>query len=137
MTAQIKLSGAEDTYGTLSSIGISADEATRTFTCKVAVANDNEALHPGDFVTVNLYSDTKIDVISIPLQALSGSEGEYSVFVLDNGVAKKVRVTIGKISENRAIITSGLVKDQSVIITNLNVLQDGDVVTVSDEGKKQ
>lgn len=136
MTAQLKFNGAEESYtGTLRSVGVSADESSRTFTCKIAVANDKQSLHPGDFVTVNLISDAIVDTINIPLRALIGGEGDYSVFVMDNSVAKKVRVTIGKISDDRAGITSGLVKGQSVIITNLNVLQDGDTVTVSDEGK--
>lgn len=136
MVAQIKLSGIEETYtGALASIGVSADEASRTFTCKVDVGNENGALHPGDFVAVSLISDMQTEVVAIPIKALAGSERDYFVFVFEKGVAKKVPVTIAKIFEDKAIIASGLVKGQSVVTTNLNVLQDGDAVIVSEEGK--
>jgi len=132
MSAQLTISGVEGTYtGTLSSIGVSADEDTRTFTCKVAVGNENQSLHAGDFVTVTLYGEQTSNVLTVPLKALSGSEGDYSVFVLDNATAKKTSVTVGEITQDNAVITAGLTEGQSVIITNLNVLQDGDAVSVS------
>lgn len=136
MQAQIKLSNSDSkTYaGTLQSIPVSADETSRTFACKVSIPNSNRTLHPGDFVIATLISDQKKEGLYVPVKALSGSDGNYSVFIVSNGAAKKTSVTIGETSDDIVEIQSGVEKGQSVIVTNLNTLQDGDAVTVFKEG---
>ena len=38
----------------------------------------------------------KNEVITVPVNALVGNEGDYSVFINDNGTAKKTKVIIGQ-----------------------------------------
>ena len=60
------------------------------------------------------------------MSGLSGSDGDYSVFTLEDHHAKKVSVTIGAMSQDRVEITSGIKEGDQVIISNINSLQNGD-----------
>lgn len=63
--------------------------------------------------------------INLPTEALIPSGEGYSVFVLENGVAKSKPVRIGNRTETSAIIISGLNNSDSVIVSNLLRLGDG------------
>ncbi len=69
------------------------------------------------------------------MSAISGSEGDYSVFMIKDNTAQKISVTIGEISDDMVEIKTGLQEGDQIIVSNLNSLQDGDKVTVSGEGK--
>ena len=133
--ATITLDGSDQTYsGILQNIDLSADATSRVFNCKIKIDNSNNILHPGVFAKVDLISDQKIEIINAPINALVGSEGNYSVFINDNGVAKKQKVTIGETDENNVQITSGIKDGDEIICTNTSTLQDGnEVEAVSNE----
>lgn len=137
MKARVMLddAGAQTYEGFLNSISTAADPASRTFSCKILLDNKDGMLHPGVYAKVDLIGEQKREVMLAPIQALSGSDGNYTVFTVQDGKAKKVSVTIGELSKDSVEILSGLQKDQSIIITNLSVLQDGDAVTVSEQGE--
>jgi len=134
MKAKIKLNdiGSQTYEGTMKNINMSADAAARVFSCKIQVDNENGSLHPGMFATVELINDQKHEALVVPIQALSGSEGDYSVFVVQDDKAHKRSVSVGEIANDTAEILSGLQKDERLIITNLNILQDGDAVSISE-----
>lgn len=130
--ASATLEGSDKTYsGTVQNIDLSADINARVFNCKIKVDNTDNMLHPGVFAKVELISDQKIQVISVPIKALVGTEGDYSVFVNDNGIAKKQKVTIGETDGNNIQITSGVKDGDQVISTNTGTLQDGNEIEIS------
>lgn len=63
--------------------------------------------------------------ILVPTEALAPDEKGYSVFIIKNGVAKSIRVTISNRSETDVTITSGIAPKDSVIISNMLRLGDG------------
>lgn len=63
--------------------------------------------------------------ILVPTEALAPDEKGYSVFIIKNGVAKPVRVTISNRTESDVTITSGIAPNDSVIISNMLRLGDG------------
>jgi len=137
LKAAVKLS-REDTQGyqgVVKAIDVSADVSARVFDCKVQIENESEKLHPGEFVYVEIPVDETIEKVVIPMKALTGAEGNYSIFTIENGIARKHTVTIGEIQNNLAEVISGLKAGEKVIITNLNMLQDGDAVAVSGQGE--
>ncbi|SHN85354.1 efflux RND transporter periplasmic adaptor subunit [Desulfitobacterium chlororespirans] len=123
----------KDYDGIIKSIEASADATSRVFKCKVEVANLDQALKPGIYAKVDIVSDQTSEVIAVPTNALSGNPGNYTVFVIDQGVARKRIVSIGKISKGLVEIKDGVKNGDSVIITNVNTLQDGDAVSVVTE----
>lgn len=139
--ASVTLEGSDKTYnGTVQNIDLSADTTARVFNCKIKVDNIDNMLHPGVFAKVELISDEKIQVISVPIKALVGTEGDYYVFVNDNGTAKKQKVTIGETDGNNVQITSGIKDGDQIISTNTSTLQDGNEIEIrssEDSSSKQ
>lgn len=123
--------------GTLDSIDLSGDSTLRVFNCKIKMENSNKELLTGEYAKVN-FSNTENNnkVITIPVSSLAGSEGDYYVFINDNGVASKVSVDIGDADENNVEIISGVKEGDEIICTNMSSLKDGckiDVISTSDD----
>lgn len=130
-TATVTLDGSDTTYnGTVQTMDLSADATSRVFNCKVKLDNGDKSLLPGVYAKVQLDNDAKTEVITVPVNALVGNEGDYSVFINDNGAAKKQKVTIGETNGNNVEVTSGVQAGDKVICTNTSTLQDGDAIEV-------
>ena len=123
----------KDYDGIIKTLEASANTTSRVFKCKVEVANLDLALKPGIYAKVDIVSDQTSEVIAVTTDALSGNPGNYSVFVIDQGFARKRIVNIGQISKGLVEIKDGVKNGDSVIITNVNTLQDGDAVSVVKE----
>lgn len=134
--AQIKLNEDDSKVyeGTVKYIDISANPSARVFNCKIEVTNQGQALRPGIFAKVEINKGEQIQVIQIPMSALMGDEGNYFVFVMENGAARKKDVSVGEITKDTVEIKSGLKPGEQLITTNLNTLQDGDLVTAAGQG---
>ncbi|OOM75598.1 multidrug resistance protein MdtA precursor [Clostridium puniceum] len=144
--ATVTFEGSDQSYsGAVQNINLSADTTARVFECKIKLDNSDNTLYPGTFAKVELFSDQKTEIITVPINALVGSEGDYSVFINDNGVARKQKATIGETEENNVQITSGIKDGDEIICTNTSTLQDGDEVEIvsnensndSEESSKQ
>src|SRR5471030_2404 len=133
--ATITIDGSDKTYnGTVQNMDLSGDTSSRAYNCKIKIdSNGDKTLLPGAYGKVNLSSDEKAKMITVPIYALAGSEGDYSVFINDNGTAKKQKVTIGETNENDIEITSGIKEGDQIICSNLSTLQDGSAI---DAGSK-
>ena len=134
-SAKVKVGSnvVKDYDGIIKSIEASADTTSRVFKCKVEVTNLDQVLKPGIYAKVDIVSDQTSEVIAVTTDALSGNPGNYIVFVIDQGVARKRIVSIGQISKGLVEIKDGVKNGDSVIITNVNTLQDGDAVSVVKE----
>ncbi|AET68397.1 RND family efflux transporter, MFP subunit [Desulfosporosinus orientis DSM 765] len=132
--ATVKLNEDDTAYeGVVKSITPSADPSSRAFKVKIQLNNENLSLRPGVFAKVMLTDDTKTQSFVIPVSVIIGNEGNYYVYINDNGVVKKQTVTVGNLANNQAEIKSGLKGNESIISTNLNMLQEGDEITVVSE----
>ncbi|NRY63477.1 efflux RND transporter periplasmic adaptor subunit [Clostridium beijerinckii] len=130
--ATITVDGSDKTYnGTVQTIDSAADATTRVFNCKIKIDNSDKSLLPGIFAKAQLISDQKTQVLTVPINALVGNEGDYSVFINDNGTAKKQKVTIGETNQNSVEITDGIKDGDQVICTNTSTIQDGSEVDVA------
>ena len=130
--ASLKLNNEDaDTFeGVVKSINSSADSSSRAFKVKIQFNNEKLSLKPGVFAKVTLMNDIKVQNFAIPVALIAGKEGNYSVYINDNGIVKKQAVTVGNLVNNQAEITSGLQGNESIISTNLNMIQEGDKITV-------
>ena len=70
-------------------------------------------------------TDKEAKGILVPTEALAPGEKGYTVFVIKNGVAKPVEVTISNRTETDAVITSGITTNDSIIVSNMLRLGDG------------
>lgn len=68
--------------GTVAQARHTLDEATRTLAVHIEVANRNDQLHPGQFVTAVIEGKAKMQGIVVPLAAvLRAADGDWQVFV--------------------------------------------------------
>lgn len=131
-SAKVKV-GTKEYEGIIKTIAPSADPTSRTFECEIEVANQDLSLKPGVYATVDIVGNRKSEILTVPTSALSGTQGNYSVFVNEKGVARKHTVSIGAITGGNVEIKNGLSKGDDVIITNVDTLQDGDEVAIAKE----
>ncbi len=103
------------------------DPSSHTFSVKVQVPNASELLRPGMYVTTTI-SVGKVNGILVPYQSvlkLIGSNERY-VFVNDNGVAKRVKVTLGKrYDRDVEIISEELKEGDELVVVGQGRLVDG------------
>ncbi|NRT80722.1 MULTISPECIES: efflux RND transporter periplasmic adaptor subunit [Clostridium] len=130
-SATVTVDGNDKTYdGTVQSIDLSADATTRVFNCKIKIDNSDKSLYPGVYGKAELLTSNTTEIITVPITALVGSEGDYSVFINNNGKATKQKVTVGQTDENNVEITEGMKEGDQVIWTNTATLHDGDEIEV-------
>jgi len=105
------------------------NNVTRTFNAEVFIGN-NQKLHPNQVAVlkINTYSSAK-PVISVPLNYLhTDVDGSRFVYVAENNKVKKVRVQIGKVSEGRVEILSGLNENELLIKTTVSMKEGTPVI---------
>jgi len=70
----------------------------------------------------------KEKALTVPINAIQKSENGDYVFVAEAGKAKKAVLKLGKISEGKDEVPSGLKVGDKVILTGLADLNEGDLV---------
>ena len=107
-----------------------AGRESRLFDVKVRVENQDFSLMPGMFAEAVLSEDGgNAPVLAVPRTALFSHKGQNYVYVLQpDGNAKRVRVEVGELMDEKLEICSGLEEGDTVILDNLDKLKDGDPV---------
>lgn len=86
---------------------------------------------PGFKVTATIYLDEKSGEIIIPKTAVLEKEGRYFVVVADvEGVIKKQEVELENLEGDNIIVKSGLIGDETVLITPDESLEEGEKVII-------
>jgi membrane fusion protein, multidrug efflux system len=110
---------AERLTATITATEAGVDANTRSITVYATYVN-NGILKPG--MSVKIFFPIQHEDTSgffIPSQALMASDNGYSVYTIKNGAARMTPVKIGNRSESEALITSGLVEGDTVLISNI------------------
>lgn len=103
---------------------------TGTFDVTVGVPNEDGTLKPGLFVRARIVYDTRQGVPLIPRTALLTEDGEDSVFVVEDGQARKQELVIGYDDGQSVEVKSGLQEGQEVVTLGQSSLRDGAPVEV-------
>ncbi len=81
--------------------------------------------------TIELWRDE--DTLRVPIGSLfRGPDGEWQVFVVENGRARLATVELGQINDEHAQLLSGLDEDATVIINPGGMIEDGTRVAPRD-----
>ena len=108
------------------------DPSSHTFQCKIVIPNGNNLLRPGMYMTTTIGLG-KANALIIPYQAvekLVGANDRY-VFVVEEGRAKRVSVTLGqRFDQDIEIIAPEIVSGVEVVTTGQHKLVDGVKVNV-------
>ncbi|MCL5045619.1 MAG: efflux RND transporter periplasmic adaptor subunit [Actinobacteria bacterium] len=122
--------GDADFPGRIATIDPSAANKSRTFLVKVEVSNPDQRLKPGMFAEVDLVTNQRSRVVTIPSEAVLGRAGKPKVFVLEGGVARERSVKMG-LSDGKSVeVTEGLKAGDQVIVAGQNLVSDNLPVSI-------
>lgn len=103
---------------------------TRNIAVQAVMANPQRVLRPGLYATVDIDQAPRAGVILAPTTAIQTSASGDSVFVVRDGKAALVPVTVGAEVGARTIIETGLKSGDVVVTTGQLRLQPGAAVKV-------
>ena len=108
-------------------------------TIKVTLAVDDQSgnLRPGMFARARIVYEIHENTLLIPAVAILAEDEEASVFVVEDGIAKRRMVTTGLESGARIEVTSGLEGSEQVIVVGQSALRDGTPVSWQEDAGNQ
>ncbi len=118
--------------GEVKIVNLAADAMTKTFKVRTEFENPDLLLKPGTFGTVTIVTDSKKDVLAIK----KGGLLENSVFVVENGIAKKRNVKTGIENITHVEIIEGLKEGELYVVEGVLGLKDGAKVKIIEGGGK-
>lgn len=120
-------------------INPAVNEADRSLKVIAEVPNVPEVLKGGLFAKGRILTGSRKNVLQVPRGVLLGLDLERragSIFVVDNGVARKREVTTGTVTGDLVEIASGLKHGEQVISRGGFNIKDGDKVMVANAAGK-
>lgn len=108
----------------------STDSKAMLYKLEIALENPNGAILPDMFARVEIVKRRVADGLAVPLYSLVTHNDQQSVFVAENGIARKKVVTLGIQEGWRIQVTGGVTAGEAVIVVGQRGLNDGDTVNV-------
>lgn len=106
------------------------DPVTRSIAVRAELPNPKGELKPGMFMTVRLQGEVK-PALLVPEGAIVPEQGHAYVFVVENGVAVRREVKLGKRRPGEVEIVDGLKERERVVTEGTQNLRDG--ITVNEQ----
>jgi membrane fusion protein, multidrug efflux system len=126
--------------GKITAINPQVDAATRNIRLQATVANADERLRPGMYVSVAVVLPDRIKVLAIPATAVLYAPYSDSVFIVEDPPepnpgkpVKVVRQQFAQLGEKHGdfvAVQSGLKEGETVVSTGVFKLRNGQTVTV-------
>lgn len=116
--------------GRITRVAPVADQQTRTFAAYIDVDNaaQQQPLVPGTFVTAEVEGPTYRDSLTVPRGAIR----EGGVYVVRDGMARRLPVRVVRHLAERAIVEGAIADGDDVIVSQLADVEDGAQVRVHD-----
>ena len=108
---------------------------TQLYGVTLSVPEEIEGLRPGTFADVSFHTDTSLDTVVVPTEAILTAAGEQYVYVVDGTVARKAPVTVGLAGSGVTELLSGVSAGESVVTVGQQYLSDGDAVRIVEGAK--
>lgn len=124
----VKVSALNRTFpGVVARFADKVDESTRTMKTEVDVQNPTLVLVPGMYAEVDLITEQRKNVLSVPVEAIDGSGDAARVFtVQQSGTIQIVPVHLGIETARTIEIRSGELKEgDKVVVGSRSGLKDG------------
>ena len=121
--------------GKLTFINNQVVATTGTVALYATFPNGNQALWPGEFVTVDLVLGMRDNALTAPVEAVaSGPDGDYVYVVSSDDVARRVPVLVAARQNGLAVFTRGVSAGERVVVNGQYNLANGVRVTVRPSG---
>lgn len=134
--AQVKVPALDgrSLEGTVESLGVAADAASRSYTAKIAVKNSEHLLRDGMVAEARIFGAAQVHVLTVPGNAVVRDErGVESVYVYDSArhTAYARRVEAASFLGNEVVISRGLENGDRVIVAGEQNLREGAPVVLA------
>lgn len=116
--------------GTIDSIDTRLDPVSRSVQVRAVLPNSDGVLKPGMFMTVDLERDSG-DAIVAPEEAIVPEGDRQYVYLVENGVAKKQLVELGRRIPGAVVILTGAAAGDLVVTEGTQKVRDGMPVEVT------
>ena len=120
-------------YGKVVNLDSRVDPVTRSIAVRAELPNKDGALRPGMFMTVRLQGEVAPALLA-PEGAIVPEQGHTYVFVVENRVAVRREVKVGKRRPGEVEIVAGLQEHERVVIEGTQNLRDGLAVREESQG---
>ncbi len=111
--------------GQVDLINPEVDAATRTVGVRLLAPNSDALLKPGMFSRVELVVETRQNAIVIPESALVPSLDQFTVFGVENGIARTRPVKLGMRLPGKVEVREGLSAQDEIVISGTQKLVEG------------
>ena len=129
---RVQAAGGVEVTGTIVLISPVVDSESGTV--KVTVELDGaDTLLPGSFVTVQVPTETRPDVLVVPKRAVLLERDQSIVYRVQEGVAVRTPVAVGLSAQDTVEISSGLSVGDAVVTVGHESLRDGAPVRTAGE----
>ena len=116
--------------GIVSFISPQVEVNTRAFQVKALVKNNRPLLNPGMFARVEMIIEVHENAITIPWESVIQIEGESYVYIVEEDIARKVPVRLGKITKDWAeVLDARIPEGSTLILEGKFAVKDGMKVT--------
>ena len=104
---------------------------TGTVALYATFPNDNEALWPGEFVTVDLEVGVRKNALTAPVgSVMSGPDGDYVYTISADNLAHRVPVLVAARQNGLAVFTKGVSPGEQVVVNGQYNLANGVKVAI-------
>ena len=101
------------------------DPRTRTMGIEVDIPNPENLLKPGMYAHIDLVVEVRSDALMVPLEVLTGAEGQPTVMVVRDGKVAAATVELGPTDGPQVQVVKGLAPDAQVIFQGKELVRDG------------
>lgn len=105
------------------------DRNTGTFRVTLKILDRSGVLRPGMFARVAVVYDVHNDAVMVPVEAILDEDIEKSLFVIEDGVARRRIIETGITDRDMVEILEGINDSDTVVVIGQGGLQDGTLVT--------
>jgi len=135
MTATFTISALDNkTFeGTITNVGVVADQFSRTYEVKMLVNNSNLEMKPGMVCDVILNTSSEKELVVVPYNAVSkDTEGNSFVYIVstDNQSVKKQIIKVGAYQTTGVEVINGLTVNQKIIVEGKEKLSDNSLISL-------
>ncbi|WP_339799377.1 efflux RND transporter periplasmic adaptor subunit [uncultured Marinobacter sp.] len=119
----------ESFQGELAQLGTRVSELSRTLPVRALISNPDGRLRSGQFMSVRLTLRER-EALVVPEQAILNQGDRKYLFVVDDGVARRLEIQTGSREPGKVEIVDGLSANDRVVVTGQDRLSTGDRVEV-------
>ena len=129
-------SHAEPFEGIVSRINPAVDPLTRTFEVEILISNPKDELKPGGFAKTAILTRLDTDATTVPLESPVTFAGITKVFLVEDGRAREVQVTLGVQQTGWVEVRKPALPRGALVVTSgQSAIADQTPVTVRDTDK--